>query len=118
MSKAKRIAQAIKLNGRKYLVIQQVANRVGNETHAVRLLKRPGKVQWFTHHVANLGQAIESGNIERHRGFWEALAAYDKAATGIGVELGGDRPDVAVLDDVSPEDTAKLVALLEGRGNE
>lgn len=74
MTNAKKTVQTIKHKGRKYLVIH------GSVT--LKLLKRAGKPHWFT---------LEDGkgsDVKRHKGFWEALAAYDKRRDELGLSDG------------------------------
>lgn len=65
--------QTIKHTGRKYLVV--------NRSATCLLLKRAGKVQWFTLVDGKVGKPV------RHADFWAALEAHSVNLEAAGVEL-------------------------------
>ena len=73
MSKAKRELQTIKHTGRKYVVV--------NRSASCLLIKRAGKVQWFT-----LVDGKE-GKPKRHADFWAALKAHSVNMESHGIQL-------------------------------
>ena len=99
MSKVKRELQTIKYKGRKFLVVHRSATCL--------LLKRAGKILWFT--LVD-GKA---GKLDRHRDFWAALEAHKVNMETRGVELhnealqevdegvGGKASMIAIVDDYS-----------------
>ena len=108
--------KTLKINGRKYVVIKQVANRQGHSTSAIKLLKRAGKAHWFVAVVTHVGiKGLEDTSLVRFKGFWEALADYASNAEAIGVILGEaeQEPDLYLTE----EEKAKLVARVEGQAN-
>lgn len=76
MSKQARKATTIKIKGRKYIVVHATVARISHKNAVVQLVKRAGKVQWFT---------LEDGVLTRHKGFWPALEAYSVRQEALGM---------------------------------
>lgn len=76
MSQAKRTAKTIKINGRKYIVVHTSVARIDHKNVALQLVKRAGKVQWFT---------LENGELTRRKDFWSALEAYSARQDQLGL---------------------------------
>ena len=76
MSQAKRTAKTIKIKGRKYIVVHTSVARIDHKNVALQLVKRAGKVQWFT---------LENGELTRRKDFWSALEAYSARQDQLGL---------------------------------
>ena len=83
MSQAKRTAKTIKIKGRKYIVVHTSVARIDHKNVALQLVKRAGKVQWFT---------LENGELTRRKDFWSALEAYSVRQDQLGLTRGEDLP--------------------------
>ena len=83
MSQAKRTAKTIKIKGRKYIVVHTSVARIDHKNVALQLVKRAGKVQWFT---------LENGELTRRKDFWSALEAYSVRQDQLGLTPGDALP--------------------------
>lgn len=86
MSAPKRKAITVKVKGRKFVVVNTTVARKDHKNVTVQLVKRAGKVHWFT---------LEGGVLTRYRGFWEALQAYSARQDELGVK--GQNGDVHAI---------------------
>lgn len=83
MSQAKRTAKTIKIKGRKYIVVHTSVARIDHKNVALQLVKRAGKVQWFT---------LENGELTRRKDFWSALEAYSARQDQLGLNPKAELP--------------------------
>lgn len=83
MFQAKRTAKTIKIKGRKYIVVHTSVARIDHKNVALQLVKRAGKVQWFT---------LENGELTRRKDFWSALEAYSTRQDALGLTPGEALP--------------------------
>lgn len=101
MSQAKRAATSIKLKGRKYIVVHTSVARIDHKNVALQLVKRAGKVQWFT---------LENGELTRHKDFWYGLEAYSARQDQLGLNPTDELPHEELLAiigaEVGPETAA------------
>lgn len=101
MSQAKRTAKTIKIKGRKFIVVHTSVARIDHKNVALQLVKRAGKVQWFT---------LENGELTRRKDFWSALEAYSVRQDQLGLnptdELPHDELLALIGAEVGPETAA------------
>lgn len=83
MYQAKRTAKTIKIKGRKFIVVHTSVARIDHKNVAIQLVKRAGKVQWFT---------LENGELTRRKDFWSALEAYSARQDQLGLTPGEALP--------------------------
>lgn len=94
MPQAKRTAETIKIKGRKYIVVHTSVARIDHKNVALQLVKRAGKVQWFT---------LENGELTRRKDFWSALEAYSTRQDTLGLNPTDSLPHDELLSLISAE---------------
>ena len=94
MSQAKRTAKTIKIKGRKYIVVHTSVARIDHKNVALQLVKRAGKVQWFT---------LENGELTRRKDFWLALKAYGERQDALGLNPKAELPHDELMSIIGAE---------------
>ncbi|CBZ41978.1 virion structural protein [Pseudomonas phage phi15] len=107
-----------KHQGRKYVTVKAVANRVEHSTTRVRLCKRAGKAHWFvsvTEHVGIKGK--EDTVLTRCSDFWNALVRFDSECEDIGVIHEASQGNVEELIALSEDEKSEMARNVEARAN-
>ena len=105
MSQAKRTAKTIKIKGRKYIVVHTSVARIDHKNVALQLVKRAGKVQWFT---------LENGELTRRKDFWSALEAYSTRQDQLGLTPGEALPHNELAEIIGHPELAIVAQEVDG----
>lgn len=100
----KRELQTIKHGTRKFLVV--------NRSATCMLLKRAGKIQWFTLVDGKEGKPV------RHEGFWEALKAHADNLDKAGVKMEANtQAEINELLAIEDHEAQQMAQNLENHAN-